>query len=77
MLIVRGPGLRRAWRGLEDAVSGSRNATIYYGGFAFRAGGAFMHARLLGAELQRAGHECLFEALRGLLGRLLNGPSPP
>jgi len=30
-------------------------ATIYYGGFAFRGGGVFMHAKLLGAELQRTG----------------------
>jgi glycosyltransferase involved in cell wall biosynthesis len=36
-------------------VTGTRSATIYYGGFEFRAGGAFMHAQLLTKELQRHG----------------------
>jgi glycosyltransferase involved in cell wall biosynthesis len=35
--------------------TGTRKATIYYGGFAFRGGGAFMHAQLLHKELERAG----------------------
>jgi glycosyltransferase involved in cell wall biosynthesis len=36
-------------------VTDTRNATIYYAGFAFRGGGAFMHAQLARTELQRAG----------------------
>jgi glycosyltransferase involved in cell wall biosynthesis len=36
-------------------VTETRNATIYYGGFAFRGGGAFLHAQLLRTELRRAG----------------------
>lgn len=33
----------------------ARKAIIYYGGFEFRGGGAFMHAQLLRDELERAG----------------------
>lgn len=35
-------------------MTGTPKATIYYGGFAFRGGGAFMHAQLLAKELERA-----------------------
>jgi glycosyltransferase involved in cell wall biosynthesis len=32
-----------------------RKAIIYYGGFAFRGGGAFMHAKIMRTELERDG----------------------
>ena len=47
-------------------MSGSRKASIYYGGFAFRGGGAFMHARLLRTELERAGWDVELVTLESL-----------
>src|SRR5688572_1634474 len=65
----------------------TRNATIYYGGFEFRGGGAFMHAKVLRAELQRAGWDVELITLESLplpirvlphiVGRALNWFIPP
>ncbi|HEY0148217.1 MAG TPA: glycosyltransferase family 4 protein [Allosphingosinicella sp.] len=44
----------------------ARHATIYYAGFAFRGGGAFMHAQLLTKELQRSGWEVRLISLESL-----------
>ena len=62
-------------------------ATIYYGGFAFRGGGAFMHAKVLRAELERAGWNVDLITLESLLppfrfiphiiGRVVNRFNPP
>ncbi|MCK7551565.1 glycosyltransferase family 4 protein [Marinobacter goseongensis] len=66
---------------------GVNKARIYYGGFAFRGGGAYMHAKLMRAELQRSGWhvdlitlESLPLVLRFLphcVGWLINFFSPP
>lgn len=65
----------------------TRKATIYYGGFAFRGGGAFMHAKVLRTELQRAGWDVELITLESLplpirvlphiVGRALNRFIPP
>jgi glycosyltransferase involved in cell wall biosynthesis len=39
----------------ESPVTEAPRAAIYYGGFAFRGGGAFMHAKILSKELERSG----------------------
>lgn len=62
-------------------------AAIYYGGFAFRGGGAFMHAKILSKELERDGWQVdlitlerlpfLFRYLPHIVGRLLNLLRPP
>lgn len=64
-----------------------RTATIYYGGFAFRGGGAFMHAKVLRTELERAGWNVELITLESLLppfrfiphivGRVVNQFNPP
>lgn len=64
-----------------------RRATIYYGGFAFRGGGAFNHAKVMRDELHRAGwHVDLFTLeslpvlvryLPHVVGRIVNRFNPP
>jgi glycosyltransferase involved in cell wall biosynthesis len=68
-------------------MSEKRYATIYYGGFAFRGGGAFMHAQVLRKELQRAGWivelvtleslPLLVRFLPHVLCRIVNRFNPP
>jgi glycosyltransferase involved in cell wall biosynthesis len=62
-------------------------AIIYYGGFEYRGGGAFMHARILCKELERAGWQVdlitlerlplLLRYLPHIVGRVLNFLRPP
>lgn len=64
-----------------------QKATIYYGGFAFRGGGAFMHANVLRNELQLAGWDVELITLERLplplrflphaLGKICNLLIPP
>jgi len=68
-------------------VAATRKAIIYYGGFAFRGGGAFMHAKVMRLELQRAGWDVDLVTLESLplpvrflphiVGKVVNRFNPP